>query len=107
MNSAFGTALASTGMPLAARARSQARHAPRAVRRAFLELVFPPHTATAHTSVGPQLLLAPPHDSLFRLEHSTCISRPLVYLHPYAHASSQLKCVLIGFAMTRYTSAAL
>jgi hypothetical protein len=107
MNTAFGTAVTSTRMPLPARARSQARHAPRVVRRAYRELASSPDTAPAHTSVGPQLLLALSHGSLFRLEHSTCISRPVVHLHPYAHARSRVKRVLIRFIMSRYTSTAL
>jgi hypothetical protein len=84
MNSAFGTALASPRMPLAARARSQARHASRVLRHAFLELDFSPDTAPAYTFVGPQTLLTFPHGSLLQLEHSTYISYPLVHLHPYA-----------------------
>jgi hypothetical protein len=69
-------------MPLATRARSQARHAPRTVRRAYRELASSPDTAPAHTSVGPQLLLALSHCSLLRLEHSTCTGRGVTSPRP-------------------------
>jgi hypothetical protein len=111
MNTAFGTPPASSSMPLPARARSQARHAPRVLRHAFLELAFPPDTAVAHTSIETQLLLALPHGSLrsglSTRRALTAASRLLVHLHPYAHDSSLVKPVLIRFLMPRYTSLAL